>query len=263
LKKYINILFWLIFAAYLIVVLSFIFKKDKNALCTSINIEFLDTIPHKYITDKDILNLIDPVDKKVLGKKLNDINIFEIEKKINNQHYVKTAEVYKNINGELNVEILQRKPIIRIINKYGKSFYIDSEGIILPISKNFIPRLPIVTGNIKYKPRFDTIINVKNIKIINKNVKLLNDIFLLSNFIRNNEFWNAQIQQININKKNKFEIIPLVGNHIIILGEINKYKEKFNKLEAIYKKAFSEKNFNKYKEINLKYKDQVICVKRE
>ena len=260
-KKYINILIWIIFATYFVVVLGFIFKKQKSALCTSINIDFLDTIPHKFIANEDILSIIDPVNKKVLGQRLDDINVFDIEKKLKSQHYVKSAEVFKEINGVLNVEILQRKPIIRIINKYGINFYIDNEGIILPISKNFIPRLPVVTGNIKYKPKFDTIINIKTLKVINKNTRLLNDIFILSKYIKNNQFWNAQIQQININNKNEFEIIPLVGNQTILLGSIDNYKEKFNKLEAIYKKGFSEKNFNKYKEINLKYKDQVICVK--
>jgi len=262
LKKYINILFWLIFATYFIVVLSFIFKKEDNALCTSININFLDTIPHKFIIEKDIIDLIDTVNGKVVGKKLIDINISEIEKKINLQHYVKTSEVYKNINGELNVEILQRKPIVRIINKFGVSFYISNGGIILPISKNYIPRLIVVTGNINYKPTFDTIVNVKALQKNNKSTKLINDIFLLSNFIKDNAFLNAQIQQININKKHEFEIVPLVGNHLIILGKIDNYKEKFDKLEAMYKKGFSKKNINQYKEINLKYKEQVVCVKK-
>jgi len=261
LKKYINILFWIIFATYFIVVLNFIFNKEDNALCTSINIEFLDTIPHKFITNADVLKIIDPVDKKVLGKKLNDIDVAKIEQNINTQHYVKTAEVYKNINGELNIDILQRKPIIRIINKYGVNFYIDIEGVILPVSKNYIPRLAIVTGNVGYKPNFDTIVNVKNLDITKKDIKLLNDIFILASFIRTNEFWNAQIQQINI-VKYEFEIIPLVGNHVIQLGKINNYKEKFAKLEAMYKKGFSKKNINQYKAINLKYKNQVVCVKK-
>ena len=56
-KKYINIIFWIIFATYLFVVLGFVFKKQKSALCTSININFLDTISHKYINNEDYLLL--------------------------------------------------------------------------------------------------------------------------------------------------------------------------------------------------------------
>ncbi|MBN1251971.1 MAG: hypothetical protein JXR51_06705 [Bacteroidales bacterium] len=261
-KKYINILFWIIFAAYFIAVFGFINNKQKNALCTSINITYKDTILDKFISKQEILKIIDPENQKVLGKKLDEINVAELEKKISTQHFVKSAEVYKKINGELNVELYQRKPIIRIINKYGKSFYISENGVILPISKNFIPRLPIVTGNINFSPDFDTITNITNYKIINKDIKLLNDIFTLANFIKNNELWNAQIQQIYINNENEFEIIPLVGNQTIIIGNIEDFEEKFIKLETIYKNGFSVENINNYKEINLKYKNQVICVKK-
>ncbi|MFW6222798.1 MAG: cell division protein FtsQ, partial [Bacteroidota bacterium] len=59
-----------------------------------------------------------------------------------------------------------------------------------------------------------------------------------------------------------FEIIPRVGAHFIHFGSIDQYEWKFKKLKYLYKKGFSKEGWNKYEQINLKYKNQIICTKR-
>ena len=74
--------------------------------------------------------------------------------------------------------------------------------------------------------------------------------------------YSTQIQQIFVNKEKEFELIPLVGAQIILFGKIDNYKDKFRNLEATYKRGFLYKGWNKYKKINLKYENQVICEKK-
>ena len=62
---------------------------------------------------------------------------------------------------------------------------------------------------------------------------------LLSIFIKN-EFWKAQIIQLHMNDDKEIELIPRVGNHIILLGSEEEMEAKFEKLMLFYKKEFSK-----------------------
>ena len=262
-NKYLAIGFWILVSVYLFVVLGFVGGRQKKSLCTSINVIVKDTLKYHFVEKDDLVKLIDPNEGKVLGKPMEDLNISMLEKIINNQPYIKSAQVFKSINGELNIEIIQRNPIIRIINENDLGFYIDNEGELLPLSKKISLRLPIANGYIQFQPDFDSSVNIFADEYKNdENAKILRDLSTLANFINNHEFWRAQIQQIFVNKEKEFELVPLVGAQIILLGKIDNYRDKFRNLEATYKKGFLYKGWNKYKKINLKYENQVICEKK-
>ncbi len=261
-KKYLNITFWVFVGIYFFVVLGFVSSRQKKALCSSINVVYIDSLEHRFVDKDDLIQLIDEKDEKVLGRPMNDLNISKLEKIISAQPYIKSAEVYTEINGVLNVKIAQRLPIVRIINSKNKGYYIDNEGYLLPLSKKVSLRLLVASGNINYSPDFDTTMYVFDNQNIDKDKKILQDILVLAGFINNNDFWKAQIQQIYVNSKNEFELVPLVGAQIIYFGTIKNYQKKFKKLEATYKKGFLYKGWNKYKSINLKYEHQVICEKK-
>jgi cell division protein FtsQ len=263
-KKYLTISFWIIAGIYLLVVLGFVLKKQSEEICTSVQVFVQDTLELQFITDNDVLDLLQSGGTRVLNEPFSKLNIADIEKKINKIHYVKRAEVYKKINGQLVVQVEQRIPIIRIINKNDKNFYIDQEGYLMPISKKVTARIIVANGNIDFTPNFDTIINIFDTKFDkNERAKVLRDILVLAKFIHSNKFWNAQIQEIYINENHEIEMVPLVSDQIIILGSIDDYTDKFKNLEAVYRRGFSSKGWNSYKEINLKYKNQVVCVKAD
>jgi cell division protein FtsQ len=261
-KKYLNIAFWLFIGIYLFVVLGFVSSRQKKTLCTSIHVIYVDSLEHHFVDKDDLIKLIDEKDEKVLGRPISELNLSKLEDIISAQAYVKSAEVYTEINGILNAEIAQRMPIIRIINNENQGFYIDDEGYLLPLSKKVSLRLLVASGNINFSPDFDTTAYIYDNANNDINKKVLQDLLTLADYINSNEFWKAQIQQIYVNKKNEFELVPLVGAQIIYFGNINNYQKKFKKLEATYKKGFLYKGWNQYKSINLKYENQVVCEKK-
>jgi cell division protein FtsQ len=80
--------------------------------------------------------------------------------------------------------------------------------------------------------------------------------------LRENSFWNAQIEQINVLKDNDIELIPRVGDHIIYLGKIDNFEEKLKRLMIFYKDGLNKIGWNKYKRINLEYDNQIICTNK-
>jgi cell division protein FtsQ len=84
----------------------------------------------------------------------------------------------------------------------------------------------------------------------------------MAKFIHNHPFWESQVEQIYLNKKGEYEIVPRVGAHLIKLGTYENYREKFRNLKAFYKKGLNNVGWNQYLIINLKYDNQIICKKR-
>ena len=261
-KRILSISFWLIAGLYLVIAFGFVIAKERQIVCTSVQVFVQDTLELQFINDNDVIELLESGGTRVLNEPINKLNIADLERKINKIPYVKHAEVFKKINGQLVVQVEQRIPIVRIINKNDKNYYIDKEGFLMPVSRKVSARLLVANGGIDYTPAYDTSVCIFD-KMYDKSkkMKLLRDIHLLATYINSDSFWKAQIQEIYINSDREIEMVPLVSNQIIIFGSVDNYKDKFKNLEAVYKKGFTTKGWNNYKEINLKFKNQVVCVK--
>jgi cell division protein FtsQ len=149
----------------------------------------------------------------------------------------------------LHVTVIEKEPVARIFTSEGNSFYIDSLGRKLPLSDKLSARVPLFTGFPDKK-----ILSVKD-------SVLLNDVKMTANFIINDPFWMSQVAQIDITTDRQFEMIPVVGNHLVKLGNGENIDQKFRRLMMFYKQVLSKTGFDKYKLINVQYKGQVVASK--
>jgi len=263
-KRIINIFIWLILIAYLIIVLGFVSGKKSKILCHSIEVTILDSINNKFIENIDILSSLSDKGYKLSGYPIENINTEKLEKLINKHPFIKNSEVYKTVDGILKIEVIQRDPIVRIINNKNESYYIDQEGAIMPLSDKYTSHVLVANGNIKESFNVKSAADILFLEANNKKAResIIYDLFCLAQYINSSEFWCSQIEQIYVNEKNEFELTPRVGAHIILFGDFEDYERKFQKLKTLYQKAFNKMGWNHYKTINLKYKDQIICTKR-
>ncbi|MBK6937835.1 MAG: hypothetical protein IPH18_13820 [Chitinophagaceae bacterium] len=137
----------------------------------------------------------------------------------------------------------------RVFTTGNSSFYIDSAGKKMPLSEKLSARVPVFTG-FPDKAKWNS-----------GDSALLNDVKNMAKFIYNDNFWLAQVAQIDINSEREFEMIPLVGNHIVKLGNGANVVKKFNHLMVFYKQVLSQTGFNKYRLIDVRYKGQVVASK--
>jgi len=152
-------------------------------------------------------------------------------------------------NQVLQVKITQREPIARVFTVSGNSFYLDSSGKILPLSEKLTARVPVFTGFPFGK------------KLSRPDSALLKDVIALSNYIYADSFWNAQIAQVDISG-NEFDMVPVIGNHIIQFGDITDMEKKFRKLFSFYRNISTKVGFDKYEVISLKYDGQIVATRR-
>ena len=71
----------------------------------------------------------------------------------------------------------------------------------------------------------------------------------LINTIREDEFWNAQIAQMDIEVKRRITIFPQVGDERIEFGKPENVEVKFKKLMIFYKEILPRTGWNKYNRV--------------
>ncbi|MBR4440620.1 MAG: hypothetical protein IKS00_03620 [Bacteroidales bacterium] len=234
-------------------------SKFRDTNCESVDVTIKDSLVIPFINRNDVLDLIYSVSPQITGCRMSDINLNEMETYLQQQPYIRQADIYKTINGRLKIEIQQRHPIVEIITQEGSSFYIDEDGTIFPTSdKENAPNTLVASGYISQKYDFK---KYKTYNIYNEDIRKSkeSEIFRLARLIAKDDFWRDQVEQIYVNKKNEFEIVPLVGPKILELGSIDNYDEKLYYLKAFFTTGLKKTGWNKYKTISVKYKNQIVC----
>jgi cell division protein FtsQ len=244
---------------------SFGFTEHRRGdmVCKEIVIQVDDSLGNSFVQKNDIAQLIRDKFGNLEGKLLYSINISLLEKIIDGNPFVLKAQVFSTVDGKLIVEVKQRTPIVRVINNFNESFYIDDRGILMPMSDKFTAHVPVANGNIfnrETEQRIRTV-TLQEINDTTFSATLLEKIFMVSDYVRTHEFWNAQIEQIYINAAGEMELIPRVGNQTILFGDEREMDKKFEKLYTFYKEGLSRTGWNQYKTINVTFKDQVVCSK--
>jgi cell division protein FtsQ len=255
-----KILISIIVLLYLSVATGFVTNKHEGLLCNRINIVIKDSADAWFLSGKDIVKLLDKKRVKYLGVPLSRINLVQVETAITSNQIVKECKAFTGVNGSLNIEVIQREPLVRIFDARGFGYYIDREGNVVTLSTRFSPHVLVVNGNIKTPFKIGEAVNIYNMGGSNEEQKLKN-IFTLAKFISGDKLWNSQIVQVYLNNAGEFELVPRVGPHLILLGDLDDYIEKFEKLEIFYKEGLNNVGWNQYSKINLKYKDQIVCTK--
>lgn len=258
-----EILIWVFIAAYLVVVLGFVAEERKTIPCISVNVHIIDETNNYFVEEEDIITTLYDKGEKMLGYPIDSINLARLEELIYEHPSIRNAEVYADIQGDLNIDIQQRNPILRIINYNKESYYIDDEGALMPLSDKFTAHVIVANGKINepYNLRYTKdIISYNEDDELNRG-EILKDLYVLARYIYEDKFWKSQFEQIYVNG-NEFELIPRVGTHLIIFGGIENYKKKLRNLKSVYQVGFKRYGWNNYSTINLKYDNQVICTKR-
>jgi cell division protein FtsQ len=259
-KKLKKIVLWVVAAVYLICISGFISERQQGILCNKIDVVIEDSLAKRFLEPQDITDLLARNKLLSLGNPISSINTDEIEETVIANTMVKHCNVYSSVNGIITIELWQREPVVRIIDRNGKNYYLDTEGSVISMSKRFTPHLLVVNGYISTPFSVSKVENIYDKNFIGK-TRRLREIHAMALYIRSHKFWNSQIEQMYLNAKGEYELIPRIGPHIIILGDAENYEEKLEKLWIFYNQGLKSTGWNKYITINLKYKDQIVCTK--
>ncbi|MDR0995035.1 MAG: cell division protein FtsQ/DivIB [Tannerella sp.] len=177
------------------------------------------------------------------GHLLRNVNTAKIESLLMKNGMIDQAHVYKTPSGNVRIDLIQKTPILHVMSVTG-DFYVDSRGGLMPVSRSVALDLPLVTGYVE--KRLAT-----------------TDLYEFALFLRQDEFWNNQIEQICVLPDQEIELVMRVGEMRVLLGTLDDFREKLANLRLFYEQAIPKVGWNKYSLINLKYKNQVVCTRKQ
>ncbi|MBZ5858237.1 cell division protein FtsQ/DivIB [Flavihumibacter profundi] len=243
---------WLLAGVSLLVILIAAIRKTNDASCKGAKVEINGAHNYLFIDKSDIWKLIGPNGSASFkGMPVASFDLRGMESKLRQQSWVSDAELFIDQDRVLQIRIQEREPLARVFTAAGNSYYIDSTGKYLPLAPGKPPvKLPVFTGmpeKLKIRQAADSV--------------LLSGVKGISRIMNTDPFWMAQIAQVNLNVNQKFEIIPLIGNHIILFGDGENIENKFNKLQIFYKQVLSKTGFDYYQAIDVQFDKQVIGIK--
>ncbi|MEO8712290.1 MAG: hypothetical protein ABI405_09220 [Parafilimonas sp.] len=249
-KTKIKTISWSVLGLCCVLLLVAAMKSKDSKACASVEINIEGAAQYKFIKKADVLNVLNQNNINA-GKTLEDINLRKAEQQLEQNAWIKDAELFFDNHQALHVNISEREPIARVFTMSGNSFYIDSTGLRLPVNENATARVIVFTSFPSDR------------KVLSKPDSLvLDDIKRLTQYISADSFLNEQTAQINITQQRTYEITPVIGNQVIKIGNADSLNEKFTKLLAFYRQVWSKVGFEKYSVIDVQYDGQVVAVRR-
>jgi len=248
---------WVLISGGMLTLLIAAVGKQKRNTCKDYAITIKGTNDYLFLSKADVLKTLKAATNgNIKGQSKKSFNLLRLENLLEENEWVKDAQLYFDNKDVLHVSVVERQPIARIFTSGGKTFYIDDEAQMMKLSARRTAVLPVFTGfpDKKMQTKKDSV--------------LLNDVRITAQLINKDSFWMAQVAQIDMKASEaedgwEFEMIPVVGNHIIKLGDGDNILQKFNRLFIFYKEVLSRTGFNKYKTIDVRYAGQVIGGKSE
>lgn len=265
-KKFLKILeiaAWVLMTGGLFALLGFTTTEHNAEVCKKYIIRIDYGKADVLLTEADIYAMVKLTGNLLKGEKLGSIDFEHIEREIKRQSYVANAQAFMTLDGTVEIDVIQRQPILRIFNEKGESYYLDGLGNLMPLNPSFSARVLVATGAIREifsKKVCYLVDSVKNKDSVEYN-SVMNNLYKLSAFITKDKFLKAQIEQIYVEPGGEFELIPRVGTHTILMGRADNLEDKFERLFVFYRMGLSKTGWNRYNIINIKFKNQVVCSK--
>ena len=241
-RKFLNISYFLLIVA----VLSFLSWTSRASLgeveCQNIQIQVDAEGDLFFVNTEMVQQMILTKEDSILGKPYEDINIYLLEEFVNDHPNIKKAELYLTIDGNLCIDVKQRKPLVRVFQE-KISYYLDEEIMQFPLSERYTARVLQVY--------WSEITEVRR-SILASMIEL----------IEKDEFLKAQITAIEFDETDQLTVYPRLGEHKIILGDAQDLVKKFEKLKVFYRHGLEKVGWDRYSHVNLKFENQVVCTKR-
>lgn len=244
-KRWRNTTWFALGAVTLVLLVSAVNKKNHKA-CRGMEVSFKNDGNNFFIEEKGVADLL-KVNGLVIGQPVETINLKALEETLKNDQWIAEAQLFFDNNQVLQVIVEEKTPVARIFTTEGISYYIDSACKKLPLSEKLSARIPMFTN-------FPS----DRAQLSKPDSELLASVKELAMFIQADDFWKAQVSQVDITPEG-FVMIPTVGDHLVELGKGGDWQQKFDRLFSFYKQVWTKVGFEKYGKIDVQFDGQVVA----
>ena len=224
-----------------LVVFLYAFSSHKNnsRSVTKIAVQFSGN-ENVYITTEMVNKLLIQNQEQLFNLPKDNLDLKEMEFLLESNEMIKSAQVYLTVNGEVRTKIEQKQPIARVYS--DTTFYIDEDGLWMPLSPQHSARVPLVTGVVEKED--------------------LEAVYTMALKVYKDPFLKTYITEIHQNENKEISLKMRLSEFEILVGYLENLDKKIKNLKAFYQKAKKDKVLDVYKTVNLQFDNQVVCTKK-
>ena len=236
----IAIVFASLLGAYVLFSLVFFPAAHTTTVCREVTVNIEDAGKRNYVTTREIREYLTSSCGSLVGDSIDYALLSDVENKLLKHPMLRTAEAWCSPEGVLHLSVTQRQPVLRVMG--DENYYVDSDRRRMPVRSTTAAYVPVVTGRVPL--RFAA-----------------GELYDFVQWMEDDPYWRAQIEQINVISPQRIELIPRVGSGVVVLGSLDNYAGKLRKLKKLYQDGFSSFGWNDYAEVDLRFRGQVVCRK--
>jgi cell division protein FtsQ len=202
---------------------------------------------YHFIEESDIRK--EAIDQQHINLKtthIEDLDLHRIEGAILADAWVANARVYVDNEKILQIDVTQRIPVARLFDQSSRTYFLDSTLHAMPVTRTSVYRTTVVTNVPEYKN--DSMMNASRKKLL-----------YLINVLQADTFWNNQVSEVMIDSEGNYELVPVLGSHIIKFGDTSMAKVKLANLSAFYLNILNRIGWDWYKLLDVRFKGQVVA----
>ncbi|MAP79858.1 MAG: hypothetical protein CL526_02100 [Aequorivita sp.] len=237
-KRSLEIIKFIVLLGLLAFLFSFTKKRNEARNIKDITVDFVDE-NSPFISYNTVNKLLIQNHGKVTTIAKETLVLKEMEQRLLKNPMVRDAQVYVSVDGRLGAKIEQRKPVGRVAA--SPDFYIDADGLKMPLSQVYSARVPLVTGSSQ------------------NNFKEVTPLLLK---IENDEFMKKSVIGVHQNNDGSIILKLRKTDLKLLFGKPENIDKKFQNFKAFFKKTKKDSTLFGYKMVNLKFDNQVIATKK-
>ncbi len=241
-------LLWLTLALLLSVLIytSFVTREQGKISAVIYDINHLNDGNDLVTVEELEARILKAYESGLAGSKIEDIEIDQIESLLDQEPFVVKSHAFIDRDNQLHIELQQRAPMFRILDQFGNKYYLDEDGVRMPLSQNFSARVPVVTGNVPEYTAWDSTDHV------------LKQVHALVHTSRQDPFLNAWMESIHIDGNQELVLYGNIGSFGVEFGKGNDIERKLNNLKKFLKVAGKNMAWNTIEAIVVKYNGQIV-----
>lgn len=212
--------------------------QNDDSPCQVVDIVVNDSLQRQFV-DTDALELF--LQKNgyfPAGKRMSEVDCHAMEQCLLKHDMVRTASCYKSPFQTVYIRVTQRIPMLSVVSDNG-CYYVDTDRRVMPAREKIQVEVPVFKGNVSSRAAVEEYFDF---------VEWLND----------NHYWRALIKEVQV--KNPKHLVLNQNGHSakIILGPLDNYENKLNRLKKLYTKGLDQIGYPDYREYDLRFDGQVV-----
>ncbi|MET4107100.1 hypothetical protein [Hymenobacter sp. UYP22] len=224
--------------------------RQANRPVAGVIVSISNEFNNFFISEREVTSLLTRQgEDRLEGASPADVDLKDLEARLKAHSFVKDAQVYRDLAGNLHADVRQNRPIARLVHTDSRQdSYLDADGHRLPLSPLFTARVVPVSrlgGQPLSAGFFQDSAGTRYLEFLR--------------YVDEKPFWRAQVAEVFVGPNGKISFTQQVGDQRVEFGFPENISEKFAKLMVFYRQIPPVLGWDTYHRVNVEFKDQIIC----